>query len=115
MRPRSTANILYTDEEGFILAAEGRKICTSRYGTRTELKKGDIVEFTLNDGSEDNFLVEILHVEHKEVGEILPHEAWAISNYSLQDAYNNFREIYTSLGKTVDFNTPATLVWFKKL
>lgn len=114
-RPRSTADVLYSDRVGFDLAHEGRKICTSRYGFRTELKQGDVATFMCNDGSKECFQIEVLFVNHKAISDINPAEAWAISNYTQIKAYNNFKEIYESLGKEVDFNTPATLVWFKKL
>lgn len=111
---RSEGKNLQIQHADWLLAREGVKTCTSRYGDRrSEYIEGNIYSFVSNDSGE-SLPIKITRTEVKSLKDVTSAEAKAIGNYGWAEHVADFHGIYgTKLGRPVDETTELTLIFFE--
>ena len=111
---RSEGKTIQIQHSDWLMAKDGIKTCTSRYGDRTsEYSIGEVFNFVDND-TDETLKILIEEVKLKTLKGVTSQEALAIGNYTWADHVADFYGIYgLKLGRKVDENTVLSLIYFK--
>lgn len=111
---RSTGKNLQINHSDFLLAKEGKKTCTSRYGDRAdEYPVGQIFNFCDNDDG-SVLKIRITRRYMKLLKDVTSSEAFLIGNYTWADHVADFYGVYAKkLGRDVHEDTVVTIIHFE--